>query len=486
MQDNRSCNWNALATRLASVVGDGNVLINPLDLALYDCDAETLDRATPDLVVLPGSHQEVQSVLKIAHESLVPITPRGAGTGLSGGSTTVYGGLSLVLTRMNRVLSIDAENLLAHVQVGATNASVSKAAEEYGLHFAPDPSSQTASTVGGNIAENAGGAHTLKYGLTGQHVVGMRLLLSDGKELTDCFPYRASQGLDLNSLVIGSEGTLAIVTEVYLRLTPVPSSVQTLLSYFPDLDAGGKAVSAVIATGIVPAAMEMIDRLTLVCVEESLKLGLNLDAGALLIVELDGVKASIEAERAVVEKILIDHGATNLRWAMDKVERLAIWKARKAAFASMGRLAPNGYVLDGVIPRSRLAEAIAKIEQIAANFSIKIANVYHAGDGNLHPCLLYDQSKEDEVRRVLQASSAVLEACVELGGTLSGEHGIGVEKLKEMAFVFEDSDLESMKWLRQSFDNSLMLNPGKILPNLKSCGESGARPLLRHRLSMGC
>ena len=464
---------------LREILGQTYVLSSSTDLALYECDAETLDLARPDLVVLPSTTAEVAAVLKIAHKYKIPVTPRGAGTGLSGGATTAMGGISLALTRMTPVFTIAAAEMTAHVEVGVTNIGVSKAAHKHGLYFAPDPSSQIASTIGGNLAENAGGAHTLKYGMTTRHVLGLTMVTSDGSIITMGGPWRGSVGLDL----IGSEGTLGVVTEAWLRLTPIAQSVETMMAYFPDLESGGDAVSCIIAAGIIPAAMEMIDRLSLTCVEQSLHLGLNLEAGSLLIVELDGPRAGIELQRQEVERIVQQNGALEIKWAKDAKERALLWKARKSAFGALGRIAPHGYVLDGVIPRSRLKEAIQEIARIGDKYALPISNIYHAGDGNLHPALLYHRDNETEVRSVLLAAKEILEMCVRLGGTLSGEHGIGIEKLAEMPFAFGEAELEAMRALKRCFDPDGLCNPGKLIPAPKTCGESGMRPLLRHRLS---
>lgn len=468
---------------LVSLVGRQYVLSSRAELALYECDAETLDLARPDLVVLPSSTDEVAAVMRIASRHNIPVSPRGAGTGLSGGSTAVMGGISLVLTRMTRILHVDPDEMVALVEPGVTNIGVSKAVHQYGLYFAPDPSSQIASTIGGNLAENAGGAHTLKYGMTSRHVLGAKVVLADGSVTTFGGPWRSSLGLDLPGLLVGSEGTLGIVTEVWLRLTPEAQSVETMLAYFPDLESGGTAVSCIIGAGIIPAAMEMIDRLSLTCVEQSLNLGLNLTAGGLLIVELDGPPAGIVLQREEVERIVRENKAIEIKWAHDAKERASIWKARKTAFGALGRIAPNAYVLDGVIPRSKLKHAIQEIAQIGDKYHLSISNIYHAGDGNLHPAILYHRDNEDEVRNVLLAAKEILEMCVSLGGTLSGEHGIGIEKLAEMPFAFGEDELIAMRSLRSCFDPQSICNPGKLIPTPKTCGESGMRPLLRHKLS---
>jgi glycolate oxidase len=483
MVDPKSVQFQELVDELKAVVGDDNVLTSPVDLAVYQCDGETLDLARPDLVVLPVSTHAVQAVVRLANKYRVPFTARGAGTGLSGGATTIMGGISLVLTRMTKVISVEPDNFIATVQVGATNSSISKACERYGLYFAPDPSSQKASTIGGNLAENSGGPHTLKYGTTLNHVAGAKVVLPDGSVTIFGGKVRDALGLDLLGVFVGSEGTLGVATEVTVRLTPKAESVETMLAYFPSVEMGGQAVSDIVAAGVVPAAMEMIDQLTLQSVENAHQLGLNSEAGALLIVELDGARAAIEVERAVVIRCVDQRAAFGVKWAADAGEREAIWKARKSAFGALGRIAPHAYVLDGVIPRSKLAEAIYGIAEIGRQHEVLIANVYHAGDGNLHPALLYHQDNEAEVVRVMKAGREILELCVNLGGTLSGEHGIGVEKVVAMPFVFSESELRAMGWLREAFDPSGLCNPGKVLPNPKSCGESGARPLLRHRLS---
>jgi glycolate oxidase len=476
-------NYLQLAAELKAALGERYVLSEPVDLAVYECDGETLDTARPDLVVLPANTEEIQHVVRLAARSGVPITARGAGTGLSGGATTVEGGISMALTRLTRIISIDADDMCAHVQVGVTNKGVSQAAEPYGLYFAPDPSSQSASTIGGNIAENAGGAHTLKYGLTTHNVLGVKMVLADGSAITCGGKARDGLGLDLTGFITGSEGTIGIVTEAWLRLIPRAQAVETMLAYFPSIATGGQAVSDIVARGIIPAAMEMIDQLTLRCVEDCLHLGLNTDAGAVLIVELDGPRSGISVQRELVEQCCRQNQCLNMSWAADEQQRALIWKARKSAFATLGRIAPHGYILDGVVPRSKLKEAIINIEAIGTKYALPISNIFHAGDGNLHPALLYDRDDEEQVKKVLLAAREILDMCVTLGGTLSGEHGIGVEKILEMSVCFEEADLEVMRKLRRAFDPRGLFNPGKLVPEPKSCGESGRRPLLRHQLS---
>ncbi len=471
-----------LESELKKIVGSAYVLTSPVDLSVYECDAETLDIARPDYVVLPGSAAEVAAVVKLANRHQIPFVPRGAGTGLSGGATNVMGGISLVLTRLNKVLEVDPEQRVAVVQVGATNVSVSEAVAQYGLYFAPDPSSQMASTIGGNIAENAGGPHTLKYGMTAHHVLGLTVVLPDGEIVSLGGRTRTSQGLDLLGAFVGSEGTLGLAVEAVLNLVPRPQAVETMIAYFSAVESAGQAVSDIIAEGVVPAAMEMIDGLTLNAVEDAFAMGLLRSAGAMLIVELDGPRTGISVHKRIVERIVNVNRTIEFHWATDVTARAKIWKARKSAFAAYGRIAPHAYVLDGVIPRSKLAEAIAKISAISKKYSLVIANVYHAGDGNLHPCLLYNRENIEELKNVMLAGQEILGLCVALGGTLSGEHGIGIEKLSEMHTVFNPIDLEAMSSLRSAFNPLGICNPGKILPSVKSCGESGLRPLLRYTL----
>ncbi len=477
--------YKRIADQFKSIVGVDNVLSQHIDLALYDCDAETLDSSIPDLVVLPGNTKEVQAIVKIANSHGVPFTARGAGTGLSGGATTVCGGISIVLTRMTKILNIDPVHHTASVEAGATNSSVSQAAAIYNLCFAPDPSSQMASTIGGNIAENAGGPHTLKYGTTVDHILGMKIILPNGN-LIVCNDRHPCLGLDWLSLFTGSEGTLGIVSEAILKLSPLPEKTETALIYFSTLEEGGNTVSKFIASGIIPCAMEMIDKLTLNAVEDAFALGLDRGAEALLIIEIDGSKINVDREKQQIDKILNNCNTLGYAWAQSATQRVAMWKARKAAFGALGRIAPHGYVLDGVVPRSKLSEAIKGIKEIGNKYSVTIANIFHAGDGNLHPCLLYNQTDEKQLEIVLKAAHEILKLCVDLGGSLTGEHGIGIEKRSAMAFSFSVADLQAMEAVKRTFDPKLLCNPGKIIPNPGLCGESGMRPLFRHKLALGC
>lgn len=475
--------YKKIAIECKKIVGENNVLSEQIDRALYSCDAETLDEVSPDLVVLPGNTEETQAVVKLANKYNIPFTARGAGTGLSGGSTTICGGISIVLTRMTRIMEIDTDSRSIWVEVGITNTAVSQAVAQYNLCFAPDPSSQAASTIGGNIAENAGGAHTLKYGTTVDHVSGMKIVLPDG-ELIEC--QSGQSGLDWLALFCGSEGTLGIVTEAKLKLIPIPEKIETALLYFSTLEEGAQVVSEIIAAGIIPCAMEMIDGLTIKAVEEAFALGLNKNAEALLIIEIDGSEISVAEEKKQINEIINKHKDIQYTWALSSEERALMWKARKSAFGALGRIAPHGYVLDGVVPRPKLVEAIKGIKEIGKKYGLIIANIFHAGDGNLHPCLLYHQDNIEQTEKVLKAAYEILKLGIELGGSLSGEHGIGIEKKDAMIFSFTPADLNAMEFVKKTFDSKLLCNPGKILPNKSMCGEAGIRPLFRHKLSMTC
>ena len=421
-------------------------------------------------------------IVKVANKYQIPFSPRGAGTGLSGGATTIMGGISLVLTRLNKILEIDANQKVAVVQVGVTNVSVSEAAHPFDLYFAPDPSSQVASTVGGNVAENAGGPHCLKYGMTTNHILGLTIVLPDGEIIVLGGKTRPNQGFDLLGIFVGSEGTLGIATEAVLNLVPRPQAVETMVSYFSSVESAGQCVADIIAQGVVPAAMELVDGPTLNAVEDAFSMGLLRSAKALLIVELDGPRTGITVHKKIVEECAQKNAVMESHWAEDFVTRAKIWKARKSAFAAYGRIAPHAYVLDGVIPRSKLAQMLLKVGVIAEKYKLLIANVCHAGDGNMHPCILFRRDNPDELQRVMLAGREILTACVEFGGTLSGEHGIGIEKVSEMHELFTPEDLRAMALLREVFNPDGVCNPGKVLPALKNCGESGLRPLLRYSI----
>jgi glycolate oxidase len=424
----------------------------------------------PELVVLPGSTEEVQTVVRACHRAGVPFVARGAGTGLSGGATPVAGGVVVSLTRMNRILEVDLESQRVVVEPGVANLDVTAAVADAGFFYAPDPSSQQVCTIGGNVAENSGGAHCLKHGFTVHHVTGLTLVLPDGEVVELGDKALDPDGPDLLGLVVGSEGTLGIVTRITLRVVRQPESVQTLLAGFESTDAAGAAVSDIVATGILPAAVEMMDRLTIEAAEKAVAPGYPAGAGAVLLVELDGVEAQVEEDTAAVERICAERGAFEIRVASDAAARALLWKGRKSAFAAMGRVATDYYVQDGVVPRTRLPEVLRRIEDLSREHGLRVGNVFHAGDGNLHPLVLYD-AEQGETKQARQLAEAILEACLDAGGSLTGEHGVGVDKACAMPRMFSERDLEVFGRVRRAFDPEGLCNPGKVIPTPRLCGE---------------
>ena len=415
-------------------------------------------------------------MVKACRRAGVPFVPRGAGTGLSGGAHPVEGCVLVECSRMKRILEVDAENRIAVVQPGVVNLDLSEATRHLGLFYAPDPSSQLVCTIGGNVAENSGGPHTLKYGATTDHVLALEVVMPDGEIVRLGSSTGAANGLDLVGAFVGSEGTLGIVTEVTVRLTAIPERIETLLGIFPDVVSACRAVGEVIHGGLVPAAMEILDQRTIAAVEDSVyAAGLPRDAGAVLIVELDGADCALPAQVERVHEISARNRATEVRVAADDDERKLFWKARKGAFGAMGRLAPDLYVHDAVVPRAKLPEVIEKVCEICDRHRIKLSNVFHAGDGNLHPNLSFDRRDEDELARVLQAGSEILETCVAAGGVITGEHGVGVEKRDFLHLVFDEPDLDAMRRLRAAFDPDLVCNPGKAFPSTRFCAESNPK-----------
>jgi glycolate oxidase len=464
----------ALRRELAAIVGDDGVLQSRTDLTVYECDGYTLERCLPEVVVLPRSTDEVARVVRAAGASGVPFVPRGAGTGLSGGCLPHPAPLLVCTSRMRAIRALDLENRRAVVEAGVVNAAVSRAVRASGLQYVPDPSSQNACTIGGNVAENSGGPHTLKYGVTTNHVLGVELVLPDGEVVELGGALEDTLGYDLTGVVCGSEGTFGIVTAAMLKLEPLPEAVTTMLAVFETVAAATATVSQVIAAGIVPAALEMMDRTIVEAVEAAYRFGFPTDAGAILIIEIDGAAAGLAALAERITAICRDAGARSVRIAADERERAALWKSRKRAFGAVGRLAPNYCTQDGVVPRTRLPEILARIEAIGARHRLRIGNVFHAGDGNIHPIILYDERDGDQVARVLEAGREILRACVELGGSVTGEHGIGVEKMRELGLVFDDDDLALMRRVRDVFDPAGRANPGKIFPTPGSCVEQRA------------
>ncbi|CAN5236819.1 FAD-linked oxidase C-terminal domain-containing protein [soil metagenome] len=460
----------ALVDELRLALGAAHVITEPEQLRVYECDGLTGHRAVPALVVLPGSTDEVQAVVRACHRDGVPFVARGAGTGLSGGATPMAGGVVVSLTRMNRIIEIDLDSRRVVVEPGVANLDVTRAVAGDGYFYAPDPSSQQVCTIGGNVAENSGGAHCLKHGFTVHHVTGLTLVLPDGEVVELGGKALDPEGMDLLGVVVGSEGTLGIVTEITLRIVRVPEAVRTLLAAFETMDAAGAAVSAIVAAGILPSALEMMDRLTIEAAEQSVAPGYPEGAGAVLIVELDGVAVQVEEDAAAVEDICRERGAFELRTASNDLARALLWKGRKSAFAAMGRVATDYYVQDGVVPRTRLPEVLRRIEELSTEHGLRVGNVFHAGDGNLHPLVLYDAGQgETERARVL--AEAILEACLEAGGSLTGEHGVGMDKACSMPRMFSERDLEVFSRLRDAFDPEGLCNPGKVVPTPRLCGE---------------
>jgi glycolate oxidase len=447
------------------------VLSQPAELLVYDCDAYTIEKSTPAAVVLPRSTDEVAAVMRFAYKFGLAVVPRGAGTGLSGGCLAPGGSLMIALTRMNRVLEVDLPNRRALVEAGLVNAKLTEAVSGAGFAFAPDPSSQSACTIGGNIAENAGGPHTLKYGVTTNHILAVELVQHDGEVIWVGGTTEDEPGYDMVGVVVGSEGTFGIVTKAWVRLVPEPAAVRTLLAIFPSIDDASNAVSALIGAGIIPAALEMMDAAILQAVEAAFHYGFPLDAGAVLIIELDGLEAGIDEQREAVEAVCRLHAAREVRVAVDAADRARLWLARKKAVGAVGRLAPSKITMDGVIPRTRLPEVLRAIASIGAKHELRIANVFHAGDGNLHPIILFDERDAKQVKTVLTAGGEILKACLAVGGSISGEHGVGIEKDAYMELMFTEQDLSTMASLRGVFDPDGRMNPGKILPIRRGCTE---------------
>ena len=467
-----------LVRELERIVGKGYVIYHPHDLLLYEYDG-SVDRALPSVVALPGSTQEVSQVVALAYREGLPIVARGAGTGLSGGAVTSEGGVQLPLTRMHRILEVDAENQLAVVEPGVVNADITKAVEKYGLYYVPDPSSQKACTIGGNVAENAGGPHCLRYGVTTNHVLGMEVVLEDGAMVWLGGRNRDLPGYDLPGTFVGGEGTLGIATKILIRLMRKPPVVKTYLAVFQELDTASAAVSGIMARGIIPAALEMMDALTIKAVESVRKMGYPTDAGAVLLIEVEGLREDVEEEGREVERICLELGAREIRASEEAEERERLWAGRKGALGALGVLAPNYYLVDGVVPRTRLVEVLRRVGEIGQEFNVVIANVFHAGDGNLHPCIVFDEREEGVTQRVLDAGGEILKVCVEVGGVLSGEHGIGIEKREYMPLLFTEDDLQAMRWLRDAFAPKGSLNPGKVFPSDEALqGEVRRAPIM--------
>ena len=457
----------SVVPELRRQLGDAAVLCDPDEVLVYESDGSVLHPARPGAVVFPTTTAEVAAVVSTCAAAGLPFVARGAGTGLSGGAMALDGGVIVALNRMDRILAIDAVARRAVVQPGVANLAVSRAAAPHGLHYAPDPSSQAVCTIGGNVAHNSGGPHTLKHGVTVNHVLGLELVLPDGRVVRIGGPERP--GYDLLALLVGGEGTLGIVTEITLNLVRLPEAVTTLLAAFPSPDHAARAVSAIIAAGVLPAALEMLDAVVVEALTAAFGLRFPEGAGALLVVELDGPAPGLDQDGAAAERLCAEHGALSVRRARDAAERADVWRARKQAFGALGRVTPNYCTQDGVIPRTQLPRMLARVAEIGARHGLRIANVFHAGD--LHPCILFDDRDADQRRRVALAGGEILDACLALGGSLTGEHGVGVEKRERMAALFGPDDLALMARLRAAFDPAGLCNPGKILPLGAACLE---------------
>ena len=465
-----------LAQRLRALPDVAEVLTRPGELFSYESDGLTLERGTPLCVAFPTTSEAVAAIVRACNEAGVPYVPRGAGTGLSGGATPVNGGVVIECARMDRVLEIDATNRTATVQPGVVNEHLSQAVRALGLFYAPDPSSQSACTIGGNIAENSGGPHTLKYGTTSPHVLELEIVLPDASIVRLGRRDGHAHGYDLRGVFVGSEGTLGIVCAATVRLVPLPERVVTMLAGFASLRDACTAVGAIIACGIVPAALELLDDRTIDAVEASVyAAGYPRNARAVLLVELDGIGVAVEEERERIDRIFSAGKAVLVRVARDEAERLALWRGRKGAFGAMGRLAPDLYVHDAVVPRTKLPDVVDAINRAAEARGIRIANLLHAGDGNLHPNISFDRRDPEQLRAIRELGGEILRICIDAGGVLSGEHGIGLEKRDYMCLMFSEADLEPMRWLHDVFDPDDRCNPGKQIPAPRACAESNPR-----------
>ncbi len=459
-----------LIRELSRIVGPKGVLSNPDDLMLYEYDGLSVERL-PDAVVFPTETEQVVALVKLACEKGMPIVARGAGTGLSGGAVAAQGGLVIAFARMKKILEIDLENERAVVQPGLVNLDLTVAVSDRGYYFAPDPSSQKACTIGGNVAENSGGPHTLAYGVTTNHVLGLEVVLADGKVIHTGGKAWEHPGYDLTGVLVGSEGTLGIVTKIIVRLMRLPEAVKTLLVIYERIADATHTVADITAQRITPAALEMMDNLTLKAVEEATHAGYPVDAAAVLLIELEGLKESVEVQAEKIREVCLTNHAREVRLAQSEEERELLWRGRKNAFGALGRISPSFYVQDGVIPRTRLPEMLEFIEGVGRKYHLRIGNVFHAGDGNLHPLLLFDARDRKESANVLKAAKEIMSSCVAMGGSISGEHGIGLEKNELLPLIFSDDDIDAMRRVKDAFGKGGNLNPGKLFPTGKMCGE---------------
>ena len=460
----------ALLDRFRAVVGDDGMLYNPEELLVYECDGYVIEKKVPDVVLFPTTTEQIVSIVGLCNEYDVPFVPRGAGTSLAGGCLPVGGGVMIALTRMRRILEVNLRDRYAVVEPGLVNVHLTQHLKGTGFHYAPDPSSQGACTIGGNVATNSGGPHTLKYGVTVNHVLGVEVVLPDASVVQFGGPVEDVPGYDLTGLFVGSEGTFGVVTKVIVRLTRDPAAYRTMLAVFESVSDATRAISDIIGAGIVPAALEMMDQGIVEAVEAAFHFGFPLDAGAVLLIEVDGLEVAVDGEAVKIIDLCKSAGAREVRTANSPKERQLLWKSRKQAFGAIGRLSPSYCTQDGVVPRTRLPEILEFIGDCSRRHGVRIVNVFHAGDGNIHPILLFDERDPEQIERVLKASDEILEKCVELGGSVTGEHGIGVEKISFMNRLFTESDLAVMASIRDVFNPEGRCSPQKMLPTAGACG----------------
>ncbi|HEY6095356.1 MAG TPA: FAD-linked oxidase C-terminal domain-containing protein [Gallionellaceae bacterium] len=478
----RTPSQEALLKGLLALLPASAVLTSPEDLRPFECDALSVYRRLPLVVVLPETVAQVQAIMRLCHRLRVPVVARGAGTGLSGGALPLGDGVLLSLARFQRILGIDPHNALATVQPGVRNLAISEAAAAYGMYYAPDPSSQIACTIGGNVAENSGGVHCLKYGLTVHNILMLKIVTVEGELLTIGSETLDTPGYDLLALLTGSEGMLGVIVEVTVRLLARPERAQVVLAAFDDVLKAGEAVGAIIAAGIIPAGLEMMDRLAIQAAEDFAHAGYPRDAEAILLCELDGSNAEVSENIMAVRELFSASGATEVRTAADEAERQLFWKGRKSAFPAVGRMSPDYYCMDGTIPRRRLPQVLRQISAWSQEYGLAVANVFHAGDGNLHPLILFDANKEGELARTEEFGQRILQLCVEVGGTITGEHGVGTEKIDQMCIQFRAAELAQFHAVKAAFDPNGLLNPGKAVPSLHRCAEFGAMRVHHGRL----
>jgi len=464
----------ALIQLIESILPRDFILDSREELRPYECDGLSAYRETPLLVVLPETIEQVQAILKLCAENHVPVVSRGAGTSLSGGALPSKDGVLLSLAKLNKILNIDQENLQATVQPGVRNLAISEAVSQFGLYYAPDPSSQIACSIGGNVAENAGGVHCLKYGLTIHNVLKITIVTIDGERIEIGNKALDSSGYDLLALLNGSEGMLGVVVEIVVKLLVKPPATKVILAAFDEVNQAGHAVSQVISAGIIPAGLEMMDKSAIRAAEDFIHAGYPVDAAAILLCEVDGTEAEVEEQLADARAILMANGATDIKVARNEMERQKFWQGRKSAFPAVGRISPDYYCMDGTIPRYRLADILERIHQLSKQYELAVVNVFHAGDGNLHPLILYDANIEGELAKTETLGGKILEACVEFGGTITGEHGVGVEKLDQMCVQFNAAEISQFHQIKAAFDPQGLLNPGKAIPLLQRCAELGA------------